>query len=197
MKDWERSEMAVKALRNQDGGVVVGGYLLLWGTPAEKDLSGDYFTPDTELWLDNYDTVPALFHHGLDDEIGLVVIGHRVKAAKDQLGVWVEDWLNKSNRYWKMVKALLERGALFYSPGSAPHLVKRENDGRLLSFPVVEDTMTPIPCQPRLLPVKHLKSVFEAGNFALPARMFDERRIKAELAWLEREQRRLEKEIVV
>jgi hypothetical protein len=183
--------LAIKILREEDGGVVVGGHLLLWGDPEHKDLVGDYFTPETELWLDEYKSVPALFHHGLDDEIGLTVVGHRVKAAKDKVGVWVEDWLDKSKKYWRMVKPLLEAEALYYSPGSAPHLVQRERDGELKSFPVVEDTMTPVPAQHRLLPIEHIKAVYAKANINLPAALA-EADIEAELAQLERELKQLE-----
>jgi hypothetical protein len=185
--------MAVKALREEDGGVVVGGYLLLWGAPTKKDLAGDYFTPKTQLWLDEYKSVPALFHHGLDDAVGLTVMGHRVKAAADETGVWVEDWLDKSKKYWRMVKPLLEAEALYYSPGSAPHLVEREDDGELKSFPVVEDTMTPVPCQHRLLPLAQIKAVYEQSNITLPEALAAEPLdVAAELEALEEQMKALE-----
>jgi hypothetical protein len=160
--------LAIKTLREENGGVVVGGPLLLWGSAGKKDLQGEYFTPETELWLDTYKGAPALFHHGLDDTIGLAVIGHRVKTEVRDSGVWVEDWLNTSSKYWAWVKPLLEAEKLYYSPGSAPHLVKRAQDGRLLSFPVVEDTLTPIPAQHRLLPVEQVKAAYKAAGLDLP-----------------------------
>jgi len=160
--------VAVKMLSRDDGGALVGGYLLLWGDPEHKDLQGDYFTPDTQLWLDRYPQAPALFHHGLDDTVGLAAIGHRVKAVPDDVGVWVEDWIDTSNRYWKLVEPLLEAERLFYSPGSAPHLVKRAEDGKLLSYPPIEDTLTPIPAQHRLRPVEQIKAAYKAAGLDLP-----------------------------
>jgi hypothetical protein len=160
--------LAVKALREEDGGVVVGGPLLLFGDARHRDLQKEYFTPDTWLGLDEYKSVPALFHHGLDQEVGLAVIGHRVKAEVRDTGVWVEDWLDTSGKYWQMVKPLLDAEALYYSPGSAPHLVKRHSDGRLESFPVIEDTLTPIPAQFRLLPVDQVKAAYKAAGLDLP-----------------------------
>ena len=162
------SSRAIKALREQDGGMVVGGPLLLFGDPTRKDLQDEYFTPETWLGLAEYKSVPALFHHGLDDVVGLAVMGHRVKAEVRDTGVWVEDWLDISSEYWKMVKPLLEAEALFYSPGSAPHLVKRQEDGRLDSFPVVEDTLTPVPAQHRLRPVDQVKAAYKAAGLAIP-----------------------------
>jgi len=160
--------VAVKFLREEDGGAVVGGHIALWGDPEHKDLQDDYFTPETWLGLDEYPTVPALFHHGLDDTIGASVIGKRIKAGVDDTGAWVEDWLDKSGKYWAMVKPLLAKEALYYSPGSAPHLVKREEDGKLKSYPIVEDTLTVIPAQHRLRPVEQIKAAYKAAGLDYP-----------------------------
>lgn len=164
----ENEPLAVKALREEDGGIIVGGPLLLFGDARHRDLQKEYFTPETWLGLDEYKSVPALFHHGLDQDVGLAVMGHRVKAEVRDTGVWVEDWLNTSGKYWQMVKPLLDAEALYYSPGSAPHLVKRHGDGRLESFPVIEDTLTPIPAQFRLLPVDQVKAAYKAAGLNLP-----------------------------
>ena len=164
----EDRPLAIKTLREEDGGIVVGGPLLLFGDARHRDLQKEYFTPETWLGLDEYKSVPALFHHGLDQEVGLAVIGHRVKAEVRDTGVWVEDWLDTSGKYWQMVKPLLDAEALYYSPGSAPHLVKRHSDGRLDSFPVIEDTLTPIPAQFRLLPVDQVKAAYKAAGLNLP-----------------------------
>ncbi len=158
---------AVKAIREQDGGQVIGGYLLLWGGPKQKDLQGDYFTPATELWLDHYKSAPTLFHHGLDDTVGLSLIGRRITAKSDDTGVWVEDWIDKSNQYWTVVEPLLEAQRLYYSPGSAEHLVKRTKGGELLSFPVIEDTLTPLPAQYRLRPIEEIEATYKSANIEL------------------------------
>lgn len=160
--------LAIKMLREEDGGVVVGGPLLLWGSSDRKDLQEDYFTPQTWLGLDEYKSVPALFHHGLDEHVGVSVIGRRIKAEVRDTGVWVEDWLDQSSAYWKMVKPLLDAEVLYYSPGSAPHLVRREEDGELKSYPVIEDTLTPIPAQHRLRPIEQIKAAYKSAGLDLP-----------------------------
>lgn len=161
-------ELAVKALREEDGGLVVGGYLLLWGDPQRKDLAGDFFTPETYLGLDVYKSVPVWFHHGLDETVGLESMGRRIKAAPDDMGVWVEEWIDKSKKYWAAVEKLLKAGKLFFSPGSAPHLVKRADDGKLLSFPIIDDTLTPIPAQFRLKSVEEIQAAYKAAGLDLP-----------------------------
>jgi hypothetical protein len=164
----EDDGLAVKILRSENGGVVVGGPMCWYADAEHKDLQGDYFTPETETMHDVYKSVPALFHHGLDDTLGLTVIGHRVKAEKRPEFLWVEDWLDTSNKYWEMVKPLLEAKVLYYSPGSAPHLVKREDDGRLLSYPVIEDTLTVTPAQHRSRPIEQIKAAYKAAGINLP-----------------------------
>ena len=54
------------ALKALDENGRIGGYLVVWGSPAQRDLQGEYFTPETELGLDWYDRRPALYHHGQD-----------------------------------------------------------------------------------------------------------------------------------
>lgn len=165
---------AVKVLREEDGGVVVGGIMCINGDPARKDLQGEYFTPETDTMHQVYKSVPALFHHGLDPTIGLEVIGHRVKAEKVDEGLWVEDWLDRSSTYWEMVEPLLNANVLHYSPGSAPHLVRKAKDGRLLSYPVIEDTLTVTPAQHRTRPVVQIKAAYEAAGLELPPELTGE-----------------------
>ena len=162
----EGKSLAVKTIREDDKGVVVGGYLALWGSKGKKDLGGDWFTPETKCMLDVFKSVPCYFHHGLDGKLGLVELGHRVKSLKDDVGIWVEDWLDKSKKFWAFIKPLLEAEALFYSPGSAPHMVERKDSGELVRYPIVDDTLTCVPMQHRLWPVEQL-SVLAAAYKAL------------------------------
>lgn len=160
---------AVKAISQDDKSVTVGGYLLLWGDPKHKDLRGDYFTPTTNLWLEQYKAAPCMFHHGLDDKVGMEVMGHRLESGVDEKGAWVKDWLDKSAKYWKFVQPLLEAEKLYYSPGSAPHLVERKSDGELKSFACIEDTLTPVPMQHRLRPLEEIRAAYKGAGLDLPA----------------------------
>jgi hypothetical protein len=164
----EQKAYAVKILREEDGGVIVGGPMCLYSDAKHKDLQGEYFTPETETMHDVYKSAPALFHHGLDETLGLAVIGHRVKAEKRPEHLWVEDWLDTSGKYWEMVRPLLEAKVLYYSPGSAPHLVRKEKDGRLLIYPVIEDTLTVTPAQHRSRPIEQIKAAYKAAGIELP-----------------------------
>ena len=79
----------IKAL-DDDGRV--GGYLVAFGGPEDKDLQGEYFTKDTDFHLEDYPVVGerVLYHHGLDPQIGVKAIGKITDMRMDDVGIWVE-----------------------------------------------------------------------------------------------------------
>ncbi len=81
----------IKAL-NDEG--LVGGYLVRFGNAANKDLHGEFFTPDTNFELAWYEERPALYHHGLDGVIKTQVIGSIKKLTQDAEGIWAEAQLD-------------------------------------------------------------------------------------------------------
>ncbi len=150
----------VKALGNGK----IGGYGVVFTGPAQKDLQGDYFTPDTNLWLEHYPTVPVIYQHGMDKKMGTRVIG-RATSRADPTGVWYETQLNLRDEYEQAIYSLAEAGKLGYSSGSLPHLVRRKPDGKLVSWPVAELTLTPNPAAgPYLTSVAVIKSVYEQAG---------------------------------
>lgn len=149
----------VKAL---DEGGRVGGYLVVWGDAARRDLQGEYFTPATELGLDWYPRRPVLYHHGLDGDLGPVMIGQIEHMQPDETGVWVEAQLDLRSRWGRAVLDLVQRGALGWSSGSLPHLVEVAADGHIRRWPVVEGSLTPSPAEPRYTDAVAVKAAFEA-----------------------------------
>jgi len=158
----------VKAL-SDDGRV--GGYLVVWGDPARRDLQGEYFTPETDLGLDWYPRRPVLYHHGLDDELGPVMIGQIELMQPDQTGVWVEAQLDLRNHWGRVVLDLVQRGVLGWSSGSLPHLVEVSVGGHIRRWPVVEGSLTPSPAEPRYTDAVTVKAAFEA--LGLPTATLD------------------------
>ncbi len=165
----ESRNLEVKIYGEEEERVRIGGYLVKWGNPEETDLVGDYFTPDTDIGMEI--KAPLIFHHGMDTSLKTSILGERMTAVKDDVGVWVEHWVDKANEFWKFVEPLLKTGLLYYSPGSAPHLVQREEDGELKMFWAIEDSLTPTPCQYRLRPVDQIKTAFEEAGleFNIPS----------------------------
>lgn len=138
-------EHALKAL----GEGRVAGYLVYFGNPETRDLHGEYFTPETEYHLDWYDRRPALYHHGLDKTVKAQPVGLITSVTKNDVGLWAEAQLAMHNEYAQSVYEMVEKGALGWSSGSIPHIVKVDNDGRILEWPIVEGSLTPTPAEPR------------------------------------------------
>ena len=140
----------------------VGGYLIVWGGPAQRDLQGEYFTPETDLGLDWFDRRPALYQHGLDDAMGAAPIGVIDRLKADAVGVWAEAQLDLRGRYLEAVRRLVQAGALGWSSGSLAHLVEVADDGHIRRWPVVEGSLTPTPAEPRRTNAQMIKSAYAA-----------------------------------
>ena len=138
---------AIKAIDGQPGRI--GGYLVAWGSPGEKDLQGEYFTPDTEFELSDVPdmplTLPALFHHGLDPSLKARRIGVIDTFRKDDVGLWVEAILDTHNEYVQAIQTLVQKGVLAWSSGSMPHQVKTAPDGHIEYWPIYEGSATHTP----------------------------------------------------
>ena len=138
-----------QGLKTLDSAGRVGGYLVVWGNPGERDLQGEYFTPETELGLTWYPQRPVLYQHGLDGALKAAVIGSMDTLVKDETGVWAEAQLDLRQRWARAVQRLIEKGVLGWSSGSLAHLVEVADDGHIRRWPIVEGSLTPTPAQPR------------------------------------------------
>ncbi len=140
----------------------VGGYLVRFGGPQERDLVGDYFTPETEFMWAGQETRPALYHHGLDPTLGGKTLGDGLRLGRvDQVGLWVETQLDLRDDYEKAVFQLAQKGKLGLSSGTANHMIQKAADGRILRWPIVEGSFTPTPMEPRtaLVSLKSIQSI--------------------------------------
>lgn len=166
VQDQQPGPMTLKMLKNDNNANAVearvGGYLIVWGNPGQRDLQGEYFTPATELALEWFERRPVLFHHGLDTHLKAEPVGVIDRLVRDEVGVWAEAQLDLRQRYGEAIRRLIERGVLGWSSGSLPHLVQVAADGRILRWPVVEGSLTPTPAEPRRTDVQTIKSAYAA-----------------------------------
>ncbi|HEV7213904.1 MAG TPA: DUF6582 domain-containing protein, partial [Chloroflexota bacterium] len=129
---------------------------------------GEYFSPRTNLHPEIFPgDRPMLYDHGVDPLLQHTIIG-RTNAKtmeQDDLGWWVEAQLDRHGRYFKALKALMDKGALYGSTSAPTALVKKAADGEILDWPVFEQTLTPIPCNAfsRIEPAMARKHYLEAG----------------------------------
>lgn len=153
----------VKALgRNR-----VGEYGILWGDASRKDVTGEYFTRDTQELTAIFKAmgkVPALYHHAMDGAVKSSVVGVIDVMQADDLGVWVEAQLDMGNKYAAAVQKLVEQGKLHWSSGSLPGARKAAGDGRIERWTICEMSLTPAPAEYRMLerPITEIKSHFDA-----------------------------------
>ncbi len=162
---------AVKML--SEGGRV-GGYLVVWGDDARRDLQGEYFSPETDLGLDWYPRRPVLYQHGLDGALGPALIGQIEAMQPDSVGLWVEAQLDLHRRWARAVLDLVRQGALGWSSGSLPHLVEIEADGHIRRWPIVEGSLTPTPAEPRYTDAVAVKAAYRALGLPVGRLALDE-----------------------
>lgn len=154
------SSTAIKAM----GDGKIGGYLVVWGSPNERDLQGEYFTPETDLGLEWYGERPVLYHHGLDGDLETEVIGVIKTLRPDKVGLWAEAQLDMHKHYVQTVLRLVDKGVLGWSSGSVPHLTIVTKDGEIKRWPIVEGSLTPAPAQPYKTTVGSIKSALAQSN---------------------------------
>jgi len=148
------ADYAVKLLSQDENTATVGGYGVIFGG---MDLEGETFTKDTDFMLDLVPSKPVYYDHALQSEV-THQLGVTMKAAADDVGIWVEAQLSRSKRYVKEVLRLVEEGIIGWSSGSVGHLI--EKAGKTYKrWPIVEFSLTPTPAEPRTLGVERLKSL--------------------------------------
>ncbi len=150
----------VKILGEEGDAYTVGGYGVVWGG---RDLAGEHFTRETDFWFDRLtETPPVLYQHGMERATGTAVLGKVVSRKTDDTGLWIEAQIAKAAEYAEAVMELVRQGVLGWSSGSVEHLARIERGGKIVSWPVVEFSLTPTPCEPRTLGVAELATMASA-----------------------------------
>lgn len=146
----------------------IGGYLVVWGSPQQRDLHGEYFTRNTDLKLDWYPVRPVLWHHGLDKQIKATEIGIITTLKQDDYGLYAEAQLDINHEdpvkrlYARRAYKLVQEGKLGWSSGSAPNLVDVTPDGQINTWAIIEGTLTPTPAEPHRTNVQAIKALISA-----------------------------------
>jgi hypothetical protein len=130
-----------------------------------KDLDGEYFSPRTDIKADWFPTRPVLWHHGGDQAVKDAILGTEDELVKEDDGWWGTMWLDRSARYWAQVSALLAAGKVYGSSGALGHLVQKAKDGEILTWPHIEQTLTPTPANifARVIPAKAAADFTSSG----------------------------------
>ena len=164
---------AVKAVKQEDETVKLGGYLVRFGDPSNPDLTGDYFTKNTDFG--NAETSLSWFNHRYPVKSSKGVTQYKdelpeAKLTKDDNGIFAEIVLSARNEYEKDIAALGLAGNLAWSSGTASHLVDRKEVGKGLYEITrwklgLDASLTPTPAEPRKTnQVMSLKSLYMEKN---------------------------------
>ena len=129
---------------------LIEGWAIPFGgpMPGNKDLDGDAFSKDTELYLDAYDKRPVLYFHGMDKALGAGPIGTEVKWEQRDGGIWLEAQIATSAKYQEHIRELAKRGLLGYSSGANPRSVVKSASGLIERWMWMETSLLPIPSNP-------------------------------------------------
>ncbi|MCX7937949.1 MAG: HK97 family phage prohead protease, partial [Thermoflexales bacterium] len=144
---------AVKSL----GSDRIGGYAVLWGSEKARDLTGEFFTPETAELTAIFDALkrlPCLYHHGADIRMASNVAGIVDIMRADDVGLWYEAQLTLSGEYREALDRLISDGVLGTSSGTLPAARRVDRrSGRITRWPIVELSLTPTPAEPRMIEV--------------------------------------------
>ena len=147
------------------------------GPDFGKDKQGEFFTPRTDLALDNFENPLVVYYHGFDEnqqqmktpEIIGEVTSHETKAD----GHWVRILLDKTNEFAKRIWEAAKKGLAKASSGTIGHLMRSEFSGEITYWPLAEitlldtnETMQPANAYAVVLPV--MKALYVEAGITLP-----------------------------
>lgn len=158
----------------------IGGHLVRFGSEAEKDLTGQWFTPNTYYGPEDGDGADAMIHHGIPMpadtadprmKTQLAQLSRRflapLKVKRDAIGLWAETVCNLADEYERMVHDMVEMGKMKWSSGSTRRQIRVEPTGEIKRWYITEGSLTPIPAEFRGTQVMPLKSYLEAIGLGL------------------------------
>lgn len=146
----------LKALSKSDNDLIVANHIILFGG---QDLSGEFFTKNTEV-KSTYTDLGVLyvdFEHGFDvDDLGndqnnvLGVVDWKT-AKIDDKGIFVERVLNRRSDYVQYVEELIDAGLMGTSSQAAHGKTVKRSNGEIIEWPLMRDSLTVTPMEPRML----------------------------------------------
>jgi len=141
----------------------LGGYLVSFSDENTPDLTGDFFTKDTDFGFTDSLTSPIYLNHTAPlatrdgKKIAVKNAIGKVTLTKDDIGILTDAVLFNREQY----EAMLD--SLGWSSGTAAHLVQRKPAGKaqhITRWPLgLDASLTPIPAEPSNMVVP-FKSLF-------------------------------------
>jgi len=148
---------AVKALAEPGK---IGGYLVRFTGENDPDLTGQFFTPETDFGPN--ETSLVWYQHGLDKNLKRRLLDPKATLKKDEEGIWIEAQLEMRDKYEKFIYEMAQKGKLGWSSGTGVHLIDLVPAGkaeRITHWPLgLDASLTPTPAEFRnsVVPLKSL-----------------------------------------
>jgi phage head maturation protease len=144
----DSAELSVLAI--QADSATISSYAVKFGG---EDFMGSHFDPElTDFWdtWKGENPLPILFDHSLDEDVDLDQLGRTIRRGTDEVGLWFEAQLDRSQKYVDAVLRLISQKALGVSTGSVAHMLRHWPNGAFKSWPIAEISLTPTPAEPQL-----------------------------------------------
>ena len=162
----------IKAEKQEGGGVKLGGYLVRFSDASAPDLTGDYFTKETDF--DGATQSSTWFNHRMpvklkkvDKQVVYKDPLPKANLTFDDVGVFADIVIEARNEYEQTIAELGLAGKLAWSSGTAPHLVDRksisEGINEITRWPLgLDASLTPSPAEFRKTnQIMSIKSLLE------------------------------------
>jgi len=151
-----------------------------------KDEQGEYFSENTDFMLEVGDERPVLYFHGADN-LGTPtarpeVIGTARVSRRDHQGLWFEVILDKAKQLSKRIYDAALNGIARASSGAINYLVRRSEDGELLTWPIGELTLidrSDLRRPANELAVAYLKAAYSETGIEFPEAFAKSEELKA------------------
>jgi HK97 family phage major capsid protein len=141
------------------------------GPYAGRDAHGEYFTPETKLWLERIPKRPVLYYHGLAEGDTPEVIGEEIGWERREDGVWFRVLLDRSKALARRIWEAAQQGAARASSGAIGHLCRIAPDGRIMEWAMAElsliDGREHHPANPYAIALARAKAHFRAAGLQL------------------------------
>ena len=149
-----------------------------FGSENDKDSDGEYFDATTKFHEDKYPSPPAVYYHGYDEpgraSASPQYIGKTVKRWVDSAGAWLRMQLDKTSEYAARVRDAVLAGTARASSGSAKHLTRRDANGHITEWPIVEASLFDMaggkePSNRYAVVLPAAKAIYESAGLEIPS----------------------------
>jgi len=146
-----------------------------------KDAQGEYFSPKTDLDEEHYPHPPVTYYHGFDEQGKPkgkpLFIGKTLARENRADGHYLTTKLKSGNTYAERTYAAALRGEAVASPATAIHLRRKESDGHLTYWPIIEIAAWDYapdrkPANPWSVARPALKAIYAEAGLILPQAAF-------------------------